>query len=245
MRPSILTAVLIALGATVVAWGQTAEQVLSRLDANMSYGSIRFSARLQITVGSQTRWKTMEVVGQGAEKAFAEFTNPEDKGTRYLKLDKMLWMYFPREQDTVKISGHLLKEGVMGSDISYEDALESSEFLARYSATLSGQEAVDGRAAFIVELKARIPTAAYERRRLWIDAERFVILKEEMYAKSGRLLKTGATTEVSRVAERWFPTRREFVSRLRNNTKTVFAMSGIELEIKLDERQFSLSSLTK
>ena len=60
-----------------------------------------------------------------------EFTNPEDRGTRYLKRDKNLWIYFPKEQDTVKISGHLLKEGMMGSDVSYEDALESSDYQAK------------------------------------------------------------------------------------------------------------------
>ena len=49
------------------------------------------------------------------EESFVEFTNPEDKGVRYLKTDKNLWMYFPVEQETVKISGHLLKEGMMGS----------------------------------------------------------------------------------------------------------------------------------
>lgn len=239
-----LISILIAVGVAGIARAQTVEEILSRLDANMSYGSIRFSARMEITVGRETRSKTMDVVGKGSQKAFAEFTNPEDEGTRYLKLDKKLWIYFPEEQDTVKISGHLLKEGVMGSDISYEDALESSDFLARYSAALRGQETVDGRRAFVVELSARVPAAAYERRLLWIDTERFVILKEEMYAKSGKLLKTGTTTEVSRVGERWFPTRREYVSKLRGNTRTVFAMSEIELDFKLDDRQFSMSSLT-
>ncbi len=240
-----LISILLAIGVAGIARAQSVGQILSRLDANMSYGSIRFSGRLEITVGRETRSKTLEVIGQGAQKAFAEFTNPEDKGTRYLKLDKNLWIYFPKEQDTVKISGHLLKEGMMGSDISYEDALESSDFLASYSAALTGQETVDGRRAFVVELSARVPTAAYTRRLLWIDTDRFVTLREEMYAKSGKLLKTGTTTEVSRVGERWFPTRREFVSKLRANTRTVFAMSGIELDSKLDDRQFSMSSLTK
>ncbi len=240
-----LISILMVVGAAGIARAQTVEEILSRLDANMSYESIRFAGRMEISVGRETRAKSMAVVGKGAQKAFAEFTNPEDKGTRYLKLDKNLWIYFPKEQDTVKISGHLLKEGMMGSDISYEDALESSDFLARYSATLTGQETVDGRRAFVVELSAKVPAAAYARRLLWIDADRFVTLKEEMYSKSGKLLKTGTTTEVSRIGERWFPTRREFVSKLRGNTRTVFAMSQIELDFTLDDRQFSISSLTK
>jgi len=236
---------LFAVGAAEVAAAQNVDEILTKLDANMSYGSIQYTGRLEITVGAQTRYKTMDITGQGSTKGFAEFTNPEDKGTRYLKLDKNLWIYFPEEQDTVKISGHLLKEGMMGSDISYEDALESSDFREKYSAALKGEDSVDGRQSFVVALTAKVPTAAYDRRVLWIDTERYVSLKQEEYAKSGKLLKTVLTTEVSRIGERWYPTRLEYVSKLRTNTKTVFTMSKVEFGGKLDERQFSLSSLTR
>jgi hypothetical protein len=145
----------------------------------------------------------------------------------------------------VKLSGHLLKEGMMGSDVSYEDALESSSFQEKYSAARKDDETLDGRPCFVIELTAKVSTAAYERRLLWIDAERFVNIKEEMYAKSGRLLKTSATLAVDRIGERWFPTRLEFVSKLRANTKTVFSMGRIELNVAVTEQQFSMAALTK
>ncbi|HTX72894.1 MAG TPA: outer membrane lipoprotein-sorting protein [Rectinemataceae bacterium] len=219
--------------------------ILARVDANMSFGDIRYSGRMEITIGGETRYKTMTAVAEGSDKAFAEFTNPEDRGTRYLKLDKNLWIYFPKEQDTVKISGHLLKEGMMGSDVSYEDALESRDFHLKYRASLKGQEAVGDRQCYVVQLDATVASAAYDRRVMWIDTERFVVLKEEMYAKSGKLLKTSATLEVQRVGDRWYPTRTEFVSKLRNNTRTVFAMSAVEFNVTLDPRQFTMAALTK
>ena len=95
---------------------------------------------MEITIGGEKRIKTMNVVALGSDKAFVEFTNPEDRGIRYLKLEKNLWMYFPKEQDTVPISGHLLKDGMMGSDVSYEDSLESQDFRAKYSASIKGEE---------------------------------------------------------------------------------------------------------
>jgi hypothetical protein len=66
-----------------------------------------------------------------------------------------------------------------------------------------------------------------------------------MYAKSGRLLKTSATLAVDRIGERWFPSRTEFVSRLRANTKTVFSMGGIELNVPVTEQQFSMAALAR
>ncbi len=239
-----LSAAGMSAGAGAAA-AQSVDEILSRVDANMSFASIRYVGRMEITVGGETRSKTMVAAAQGSTRAFAEFTNPEDKGVRYLKLDKNLWIYFPKEQDTVKISGHLLKEGMMGSDVSYEDALESSDFRTKYSAALRGEESVGDRRCHVLELKAKVPTAAYDRWVLWIDAARYVTLKEEMYAKSGKMLKASETLEVAQLGGRWFPVRTRYVSKLRNDTATVFSMTGVEIDPKLDPRQFTMAALTK
>src|SRR5208337_114641 len=243
-HPAALTLALAVIGAGA-ARGQSVDEILSRVDANVSYTSIRYSGRMEITIAGESRYKTMDALAQGSRKAFAEFTNPEDRGVRYLKRDKNLWIYFPSEQDTVKISGHLLKEGMMGSDVSYEDALESSDYRAKYSAAPKPDDTVGDRRCLVVELTAKVDTAAYERRVLWIDAERYVTLKQEMYAKSGRLLKVSNTLKVERLGERWFPSSVEYVSRLRDNTKTVFTMSNVALDVPVDDRQFSMAALTK
>ncbi|MGA2642174.1 MAG: outer membrane lipoprotein-sorting protein [Spirochaetia bacterium] len=244
LHAAALAIVLAGVG-TAAARAQSVDEILSRVDANVSYASIRYSGRMEITIAGESRYKTMDALAQGSSKAFAEFTNPEDRGVRYLKRDKNIWIYFPSEQDTVKISGHLLKEGMMGSDVSYEDALESSDYRAKYSAVLKGDDTVGDRRCFVVELAARVDTAAYERRVLWVDEERYVTLKQEMYAKSGRLLKVSNTLKVERLGERWFPSSVEFVSKLRNNTKTVFTMSNVAMDVPMDDRQFSMAALTK
>jgi outer membrane lipoprotein-sorting protein len=247
---AIIAALLLgsAAGAQEAAAGGAspdAATILARVDANLSFKSIRYVARMEIMIGGETRVKSMEAVAQGSEKAFIEFTNPEDRGTRYLKLGKDLWMYFPKEGDTVKISGHLLKEGMMGSDLSYEDALESKDFAANYTASVRGKEGLDGRDCWVVELVARKPTAPYDKRVLWIDAERWITLREEMYARSGKLLKTSRTLEVRRIGNRWFPVRSELVSALRKDTRTVFYTDKVEIDPILDPRQFTMAALTK
>ena len=225
--------------------GPDAAAILARVDGNLSFKSIRYTGRIEIKIGAALRVKSMVAEAEGREKAFIEFTNPEDRGTRYLKLGKDLWMYFPKEADTVKISGHLLKEGMMGSDLSYEDALESKDLSASYSASLKGRESVEGRDCYVVELAAKAPTAPYDRRRLWIDAERWVTVKEEMYARSGKLLKTSRSLEVRRIGERWFPMQTELVSALRKDSRTVFYLDKVELDPALDPRQFTMAALTK
>jgi len=223
----------------------SADELLAKLDFNESFKSIRYSGRMEITIDGETRVKDLTAVAMGSDKALAEFTNPEDRGTRFLKIGKDLWMYFPKEQGTVKISGHLLKEGMMGSDVSYEDALESSDYKAKYTARITGSDVIDGHKTWILELKAKVPTASYDRRVMWIDAERFVQLKEEMYAKSGKLLKTSSTLAVQRIGDRWYASTVVMESKLRKNTKTTFAMEKVELDVPLDPNQFTMAALTR
>jgi len=245
---TMLAAALAAFAAAApAAWAQDpgADEILARVDANQAFRTIEYTARMEIRLGKELRVKTMRAWAQGAEKAFVEFTNPEDAGTRMLKLGKDLWMYFPREQDTVRISGHLLKDGMMGSDLSYEDALESDGLSAAYSATLTGRDTLDGRPVFVVELRAKAPTAKYDRRVMRIDAERYVVLAEEMYARSGRLLKESRTVEVKRIGTRWYPVAVTVSDRLRKDSSTTVIMESITLDPVLDPALFTRAALER
>lgn len=244
-----------ALGMSVVAQAQSATQasadipnaieLLARIDRNQAFTSIEYSARMEIRIGKQLRVKAMKAWALSDKKAFIEFTNPEDSGTRMLKLEKELWMYFPKEQDTVRISGHLLKEGLMGSDLSYEDALESDELSTMYQASVSGEAQVDGRRAFVVELKAKTPQAKYDRRILWVDAERFVVLSEEMYARSGRLLKTSSVKKVERIDGRWYATVVVLEDKLRKDSSTTIIMDSLRLDVALSDELFTRAALER
>ncbi len=222
-----------------------AKAILARMEANQVYHSIEYSGKMEITGGGKTRIKLMKAWAVGADKAFIEFENPEDKGVRMLKLGKNLWMYFPKERDTVKISGHLLKEGMMGSDVSYEDAMEPGALRELYAAETAGEETVGGRTCVVLELVAKKPDLAYSRRTLWIDTERYITMQTRLYARSGKLLKETRTLETGKIGERWFPVSVEMSDKLKKDSKTVFTMTNLVLDPKIDESRFSLATLTK
>jgi len=244
-RLSALSAAFCFAGAAALAQAPAGAEIMRRVDSNRAVDSVSYTGTMTIDLGNRTLVKTMKAVGQGDSKSFVEFTNPEDLGVRYLKVDKNLWMYFPSEQETIKISGHLLKEGMMGSDVSYEDALEAGELADKYEIVLAGTETVDGRNAYLVDLKAKVRTVPYDRQKLWVDAERFVVLKGEMYAKSGRLLKESRTLEVQRFGTRWFPTKVRMEDKLKKGGGTVFQMVDIDFNPRLPADQFSLRRLSR
>jgi hypothetical protein len=243
----ILIAAMAALASASIAGAQglSAAELMAKIDSNQAFASIEYVARMEIRVGKELRIKSMKAWAIGSDKAFVEFTNPEDQGTRMLKLGKELWMYFPKEQDTVRISGHYLKEGMMGSDVSYEDALESDSLSAMYSAAIAGEDTLDGRRVIVVELKATDPKAKYDRRVLKVDAERFVVLAEEMFARSGRLLKTMKALKVEKVGARWYATAVVMEDKLRKDSSTALAIESIKLDVAIDPAIFTRAALER
>jgi outer membrane lipoprotein-sorting protein len=221
------------------------EAIMKNVDANATFTTMAYTGTMVIDLGNRVLNKAMKVVAEGTDKSFVEFSNPEDRGVRYLKVGKDLWMYFPSEQETIKISGHLLKEGMMGSDVSYEDALESGALSDKYDISVVGTELLDGRSCYVLDLKAKVRTVNYERQKFWIDGERFVVLKGEMYAKSGRLLKESRSLSVRQFGTRWFATEVRMEDKLKKGGGTVFTMKDIQFGIALPEDMFSIRRLSR
>ncbi len=238
---------IIVMLANTLTYSLTGEEILSKMDNNREYKTIKYTGTMEIHVDDKVRIKNLTVEAMDGEKtkAIVEFTNPEDEGTKYLMLEKNLWIYFPEENDVVKISGHMLKEGMMGSDVSYEDALESDKLSEKYKITLTGEEKVKEQNCYVITLDAKVKDVPYYKRKMWVTKDSFVALKEEMYAKSGKLLKVSNVLETKKIGGRQFATKVEMVNKLRKNSKTVFTMKDIVFDKPMDKGKFSMRYLRK
>ena len=132
----------------------------------------------------------------------------------------------------------------MGSDFSYQDMMESDKLTELYTFALLEEDTFNDRPCYVLEAIA-VPgqKVSYYRRVSWIDKERFIGLKEELYAESGRLLKTSEVEEIEQIDNRWLPVKMVMENKLRRDTYTRFIINKIELNPELDESMFSLQSL--
>jgi negative regulator of sigma E activity len=80
-------------------------------------------------------------------------------------------------------------------------------------------------------------------RRIWVDQERNIPLKEELYGKSGKLLKRTSLTDVQKIQGRWFPMKIIFKDMLKAGDGTQFIMESIKLDEAIPEDIFSKASL--
>ncbi len=183
----------------------------------------------------------------GIDLAFTEYLSPpREKGTKMLKLGDKLWTYSPQTDRVIQISGHMLRQSVMGSDMSYNDMMEDRPLIELYEATLEGSVEIDGRGHWIMLLEAKVKGLSYPKRRAWIDMEYLLPMKEEFYAKSGKLLKTSTMDGIKKVQGRWFPSRFVFKDELIRNSKgTEWIIDEIEFDVNIPDSRFSKALLRK
>lgn len=222
------------------------EELLKKMDVNRTWKTTTATAQMEIHINDEIRVKTMYMKGMTkGNKSLVTFTNPEDEGTKYLMLDDNLWIYFPEENDVVKISGHMLKEGMMGSDVSYEDALESDKLSEKYEVNITGEVEYEGHGCYELTLSAITKKAPYYKRVMLVDKKNYVAWKEDMYAKSGKLLKKAKVLNIEKFGDKWYPVKTEMVNMLRKNSKTVFSVEDIIFDAPVDESSFTMRSLRR
>jgi len=221
----------------------TAEEIINKRDDNEYFDTTQMEAEMIIVSGGRKIIKTMFVLAD-KRNALVEFTNPVDRGTKFLKREDDLWMFFPDAEEIIKISGHMLNQGMMGSDFSYQDVMESDKLTDLYDFKIIEEEEFEGRPCYVLEGIAREGVkVSYYRRVAWIDKDRFIGLKEELYTQSGRLLKETKVNKIEEIEERWIPTNSVMENKLRKDTYTEFTITQIKFNLEIPEETFSLQNL--
>lgn len=221
-------------------------ELLKKIDENMSADTRHFKATMVIHGKRASRTIRSESWAEGEKKAFTQYLSPpREKGTKMLKLDKKLWIFSPSSDRTIRISGHMLRQSVMGSDLSYEDMMEDSKLFVNYHGKLEGEVTINDRSAWVLKLTAKTDKPAYSKRKLWVDKEKIVPLQQETYAKSGKLLKKMTTEDLITIGKRTFPKKLIFKDMLKKGKGTEFIFETIEFDIPIPPHIFSKASLRK
>ena len=220
------------------------EAILRRADENMGSDNKVTTSTMTIHGRRGSRSVKSKSWIKGRTESFTEYLDPpREKGTKMLKLEDQLWTYTPASDRTILISGHMLRQSVMGSDLSYEDMMEDPRLAKLYAATVAGEEAYEGRPCWVLDLVSRGEEIAYYRRKIWVDKERYVVLREERFAKSGKLLKTTEVRDVERQGGRFVPTRVVFKDALKEGQGTEFVLESIEFDAAIPDHVFTKASL--
>lgn len=129
--------------------------------------------------------KKFEAFFKGKDKTLLKTISPEnERGRNLLYLGRKLWVYLPnvRKPFSLTLSQRLTGE-VSNADIA------RSNYPRDYDAKLLRIEKLNGRPAYVLELKVISPDIPYHRIIYWIEKGSCSPIKAKFYSLSGFLLK--------------------------------------------------------
>ena len=225
---------------------QEASNIIEKIDKNMFSKTQIVKSEMIVYGKRKKRVIRSNGYSMGKENNFIEYLSPErEKGTKMLKLDNRLWIYSPGTDRTIQLSGHLLRQSVMGSDLSYEDMMEERKLSEIYDAKIVEEGNFNNSPVWIMDLISKFEGLAYHKRKLWIDKTKFVPLKENLYAKSGTLLKTTIFSNIKKIDNRWYPMKINYKDMLKDGKGTDFVIIDISFDTHIPKEYFSKNMLKK
>jgi outer membrane lipoprotein-sorting protein len=222
------------------------DHILEKVDRNMSSKNRIIEASMTVYGKRDTRTITSRSWGEGTKKSFSEYLSPaSERGTKMLKLEGQLWIYSPSTDRIIQISGNMLRQSIMGSDLSYEDMMDDRRLEDIYSEKFVRSDTLDGRKVWVIDLTAKVKDIEYYSQKMWVDTARYVPLKEEMFAKSGELLKKIDYKDIRYVQGRWFPFIFVYKDMLKEGNGTEFRINSIRFDQQIPAYIFTKAALRK
>ena len=247
MKNLIFCLTLFLCAGSVAAQTLNGQEILQKIDANMAVDQAVSMSTMIVHGRTGSRTIISKSWNKGRDKAFVEYLSPaREKGKKMLKLDDKIWTYTPEPTDRIiTISGHLLRQSVMGSDLSYEDVTENDHLVEMYDAEIVAEDEINGQPCYVLQLTAKEQDISYYSRKLWVDSEHWLPLREERYAKSGKLLKTMEILEIFQVDERWYPKKMIFKDALSSGKGTEYLIDSIDFDVEVPDYLLTKAALRK
>lgn len=159
-------------------------ELLKQVDRNLnpeSYESYRKLINIEPD-GSKKEY-TLFSVKKGTDKLAALFLAPaSEKGRSTLRLGDNMWLYIPNVGKPIRITS---LQSVVGGVFNNADILNLD-----YTDEYNVERVEEQNNEYLLHLKAKTKTVAYDRLRLWADKNRKLPTKIECLTEANMLIKT-------------------------------------------------------
>ncbi len=194
------------------------------------------------------KMKIMEVKGDG-DKSLSIFNSPRDiKGTAFLSFTHALdpdeqWLYLPAIKRVKRISSRNKSGPYLGSEFAFEDL--SSFEVAKYDYKYIKDEIYDGIDCFVIEAYPLYEHSGYTKLVLWIDKNRYILLKTDYYDRKNSLLKTQTFHGYKKYLDQyWRPDEMRMVNHT-NGKSTILLWKEYQFRKGLTKRSFDKNALKR
>ncbi|MBI9105878.1 MAG: outer membrane lipoprotein-sorting protein [Spirochaetales bacterium] len=144
------------------------------------------------------------------------------KGQGYLKVDDNVWFYDPESR---KFTHSSMKENVQNSEAKNSD-MDGLSLSEDYDVNSWEQGKLGNFDVYILNLVSKNDEVSYPKIKLWVRTDRTIVLKEEDYSLSDRLMRTSYYPKYVQVGEKFVPSQILIVDNLQEGEKTQLTMKN-------------------
>ena len=158
--------------------------ILKQVDKNLQPESFESYRKLiNIEPNGAKREFLLYTLKKGNDKIVSLFLSPaSEKGRATLRLGDNMWLYIPNVGKPVRITS---LQSVVGGVFNNADIMRLD-----YNVEYDVQNIADEKTEYVLDLKAKTATVAYDKLKMWVDKKTVVPTKIECYAATGLLIKT-------------------------------------------------------
>lgn len=208
--------------------------------------------------GAMVRTREMEITEQtdprGEHRTFISFTGPADvKGTRFLHLSPrgdrdQQWLWAPTTRRTRRIAEGQRDENFFGADLSYRD-LELMVRIQQWNddevtATLVGEETIDGKICHVVELIPKNDEFAYTKYKLWFAKDDLYLWRMDVFEGDDTVVKRVVPKKYARFGNYDMAVEAD-VTNVPADTRTVFKIADVKYDAGVAESMFTVGNLDR
>jgi outer membrane lipoprotein-sorting protein len=180
------TMIVIVMGVCLAApaFAVDSTKLLEQVDRNLNPETYE-SYRKIINIDPDGRKKEFVyyTVKKGKDKVAGLFLEPaSEKGRTTLRLDENMWLYIPNVGKPTRITS---LQSVVGGVFNNADILSLD-----YSVEYNVEKIEEPGKEYLLYLKAKTKTVAYDRIKMWVDKAKSIPTKIECLTEAGMLVKT-------------------------------------------------------
>jgi hypothetical protein len=168
--------------AVLPALAQTGDEILTRVD-RLRHPWPAFTVELEVKdARSSQRWK---VSARENGDARLDGLSDKEKGRAVLMLDDEMWLLLPGSRRPLKVTPQQRMLGpAAGGDLA------RTRFRQDYTVHELGEESLDGRPCWRLDLVARTPALSARTVRLWVAKDPLAPVRAEFRLASGKLARS-------------------------------------------------------
>ena len=221
---------LIVLIFAVPAWAIDGNQLLKQIDRNLNPESYEMYRKIiNVEPDGKKKEYTLFSAKKGRDKLAALFLSPaSEKGRTTLRLGDNMWLYIPNVGKPIRITS---LQSVIGGIFNNSDIMQLD-----YAEEYDVEKVEEPGNEYLLHLKAKTKTVAYDRLKMWVDKSRKIPTKIECRTEADMLIKTLYFKEIKDFGEGIVrPSAMETDSPLYKGYKSIMLFANIKKRDFKDE----------